>query len=202
MNKIFGSRFGKLILIPFLLLLVWIFLTLLNVMTFDTSISIWSFNHPSSSFSQISFDKLNKGDKIAGEFKAKDKNLGIVGIRFQTYIKPPYLLEDEIFFRIKEKDSKDWYYENIYRNGLVYEVPFFPFGFPQVNDSKGKTYYFEIISTKGNNNNSVSVSSRFPTLVTKYKYSKEELLDDKKLLVSFLANKIYNSMLNPDIWFS
>ncbi len=201
-KNLYQTRFGKYIIFPGVLLILWAFLTLLYIITFDTSFSIWSYNHSNSAFTKLTFNPLYKGSEIEGQFVARDNNLGIVSIRFQTFIRPPYSLEDHYIFRIKEKGSKAWYYQNIYRSGLVYDVPFFPFGFPQIANSKGKIYQFQIISLNGNPVNALEISNRRPILVSKYKYSGHELLQNKKELMSFFITKVYNAMQNPDVWFS
>jgi len=128
--------------------------------------------------------------------------LGIVSVRFQTYIRPPYNLEDQYLFKIKEKGAKNWYYKNTYRSGLIYDVPFFPFGFPQIVNSKGKVYDFEITSLNGNSVNAVSISSRYPIFQSKYKYSGHELLHNKNELTKFSIIKFYNAFKTPDVIFS
>ena len=201
-KKIYTNTVGRYLVLPLLLILFWLLFTLLFIINFDTSFSIWSYNHPNSDFTKLTFNPLYKGNKISGEFKAKDNNLGIVSIRFQTFIRPPYSLEDIYLFRIKEKGKQKWYYQNTYKSGLVYDIPFFPFGFPQIQNSKGKTYEFEVISLNGNYVNALEISDRKPILVSKYKYSREVLVRNKTALINFLFTKINNSMQNPDVWFS
>ena len=184
------------------LLALWIALTIFYVITFDTSFSIWSYNHKNSDIKNIRYDLFDKGETFKGEFTARDNNLGIVAVRFQTYIRPPYLLEDRYLFRIKEKGAKTWYYSNTYRSGLVYDVPFFPFGFPQIINSKGKTYEFEITTTNTNSVNRLSISKRYPVLQTKYKYSGKELLKNPGEMYKFILIKFTNAFKTPDVEFS
>jgi hypothetical protein len=201
-TKLYNIKIVRFIIIPFLLFAFWLFFTLLYIINFDTSFSIWSYNHSHTDFTTLSFDKLHRGDSLAGDFIARDKNLGIIALRFQTYIRPPYKYEDQFLFRFREKGSSKWYYENIYRSGLIYDVPFFPFGFPPIENSKGKHYEFEIVSLNGGNINAMSISKRQPILVTKYKYSRAELTSDKNVFSQFFAKKFYNAMLTPEVWFS
>jgi len=183
-------------------LIFWLFLTVLYVITFDTSFSIWSYNHPNSDIKNVNYSLIYKGETFKGEFTAQDNNLGIVSIRFQTYVRPPYNYEDTFLFKFKEKRSSKWYYQNTYRSGLIYDVAFFPFGFPQIVDSKGKIYDFEITSLNGNSINAVSISTRYPILQTKYKYSGHELLQNKNELAKFLIVKFTNAFETPDVIFS
>jgi hypothetical protein len=197
-NNIWKSKLFKV----FLLLFLWAFLTVWYIVTFDTSFSIWSYNHPNNDIKNLNYKLIDKGETFKGEFVAQDNNLGIIAVRFQTYIRPPYQYEDQFLFRLKEKGAKDWYYQNIYRSGLIYDVPFFPFGFPQISNSKGKTYDFEIASLNANSVNRISISKRYPILQSKYKYSKNELLHDKTTLAKFLLLKFTNAFKTPDVIFS
>ncbi len=189
-------------IIPLLLFLFWLGLTVFYIIYIDTSFSAISYNEKLSSFTYLTYNKLLKGNSVRGYFTAEDKNLGIVAVRFQTFLRPAYQDEDKLLFQIKEKGSKDWYYENKYRIGFVYDLQFMPFGFPIIHDSKGKTYEFAITSLNGNANNSVAVSNRGQILTTKYKYTKKELLQDKKLLLIFSIQKFINAMETAGVFFS
>jgi hypothetical protein len=177
-------------------------LTFFYIKNSDTSFSIWSYSHPASSISNVNYDLFRKGETFKGEFVAKDNNLGIVSIRFQTYIRPPYKDEDHLLFKFKEKGSSEWYYTNVYRTGLVYDIPFFPFGFPQIADSKGKNYEFQITPLNTDKTNQISISKRYPILQTKYKYSGHELLRNPNELRKFLIIKFTNAFKTPDLIFA
>ncbi len=201
-KKIYNTKKGKYFLIPLLLFSIWVFLSCLYIIYFDTSLSVLSYYHNKNSFINNNYNKLLAGEKISGQFKAVENNLGIVSIKFQTFIRPPYLDEDTLVFKLKEKGAKNWYYQNTYRDGLIYDVPIFPFGFPQISNSKGKTYYFEISSLNGNSENSVALSSRGQILFSKYKFSKSVLLHNKKAFAIFILEKFISAILTSDIRFS
>jgi hypothetical protein len=202
--KYFNKNIKRIIYMSIILVLLglWLVLTVLYVVNSDTSFSIWSYGHQRSDFTKLTFSPLYKGSKISGQFVAQDKNLGIVSVRFQTFIRPPFSLEDRYLFKIKEKSAKQWYYTNIYRSGFIYEIPFFPFGFPQIADSKGKSYQFEITSLNGNSVNALEISPSEPILQSKYKYSGHELLQNKVELIKFLIIKFTNAFKTPDVIFS
>ena len=61
-------------------------------------------------FSQV-YEML-KGDYVYGEFYSQYPNLGTVRVRFNTFGR---INDDELIFRIKEKSSPGWYYENKYK---------------------------------------------------------------------------------------
>jgi len=202
LKKFLRRRLAKFLLVPFLLTILWFGLTCLYIITFDTSLSVISYNHGRESFDKVTYSKLLKGDIISGHFTAAENNLGIVSIKFQTFIRPPYANEDTLVFRLKEAGSKSWYYGNSYRDGLVYEVPFFPFGFPKIANSKGKTYYFQVESLSGNVSNSVALSNRGQNLFSKYQASKSLLLHNKKELAIFIVKKFVSTLLTTDVRFS
>ena len=128
--------------------------------------------------------------------------MGIVSIRFKSLKRVAYKDEDALVFRLKEKGANNWYYENVYRSGFIYELPFLPIGFPVIKDSKGKSYYFELESLKGNSHNAMQLNDRSPVFASKYQFSKEELLADKSLFLHFIERKTLNSLSTIDVVFS
>lgn len=201
-NKFFLNKYIKFFIIPFLLLLLWFGLTSSYIIHLDTAFSLLSYNLPKTVFTHLPQDKLEKGDYVSGEFVAQENNLGILSLRFETFLRPAYQNEDLLLFQIKEKGFSNWYYKNIYRDGTIYDVPFFPFGFPIISNSKGKTYEFKIISLKGDNNNSVAVSERWQNIAAKYKFSKTELVQNKTGLLQFSIKKFFSSLETIDVLFS
>lgn len=185
-----------------ILLFVSFILTFLSIIFFDKSILVLSFNHGKNNFTSSTYTRLTKGHAIKGEFTAQENNLGIVAIRFQSFVRIPYKDEDTLIFRIKERGAADWYYENHYRSGLIYDVPFLPFGFPKIANSKNKIYDFELVSLYGNQKNGVALSNRMPNLTSRYQADKNILLKNHKELFNFLFSKLYNSFQTLDILFS
>jgi len=201
-NVILTNKIVKWLIIPLCLFGLWFILTLWNIIVFHQSFLIVSYSHSSDNFTQLTNDKLLKGEKITGEFIAQEPNLGIVGIRFKSFQRVAYKDEDALVFRLKEKSQKDWYYENTYRSGFIYDLPFLPLGFPLISDSKGKTYVFELQSLKGNEKNGVALSTREPILESKYQADKAELVASPITLLAFGAKKFFNSFDNIDIVYS
>jgi len=192
----------KWFVIPFSLLCLWFCLSFWYILIFDQSLLVISYNHSANNFSTISHTRLLAGERLSGDFIAKDNNLGAVAMRFKSFQRIPYSQEDTLVFRLKEKGQKAWYYENKYQSGLTFDVPFLPFGFPIIDESKGKEYIFELESLKGNVKNGVVLSTRDPFLVSKYKENKSEVLSNPKELVSFVFKKFFNSFNTIDILYS
>ena len=98
--------------------------------------------------------ELFKGDKLSAKFKSDYNNLGIISVLFNTHGR---INDDYLLFSIKEVGSDKWYYSNKYKVDQFQDYQYFPFGFPELSNSKGKTYQIEIESLNGTEGNSVQV---------------------------------------------
>lgn len=189
----------KNIVIPVILFAVWYIFSI----SFNAygPISVLSFPNQSKSDSiTTNYKELHKGDTVDGHFVAQENNLGILLVRFNTYAR---INSDELEFYIKEHTSKDWFYHNTYKVNQFQPNELFTFGFPIIADSQGKKYDFKLISTKGKKWDAVAVSSIDPVFVTKYQFTKSELLSSPKSFFSFFFNKKFiNSFSNWDFFVS
>lgn len=201
LNKIFKTKFYRFVIVPLLLFVLWLFLTCIYIITYDKSLTVISYFHDKENISKVN-DKILKGEIVSGEFQARENNLGIVSVKFKLFDRPRFKDEDTLLFRIKEKGARDWYHQNSYMDGLMYEVPIFPFGFPLISDSRDKTYYFEIESLRGNENNSVAVSNKGQIIFSKYYVPKDVLLSSSDEFASYITRKFVSSLLTTDLRFS
>lgn len=135
-------------------------------------------------FQNIRNKDLYQNDKIIGEFTAKHNNLGIISVNFNTHWN---INTDYLQFRIKEKDQNNWYYINKYKVDQFQNNQYFPFGFPEISNSKGKIYQIEIESLYGTPTNSVTPNQK--PFLSKYSFSRNYLLQNKNQVVPFLCNK-------------
>lgn len=199
--------FRKWVVMPVLLFLFWMILSYINLYQ-NLGITILTYNHAAKEIVTKSYSELLKGQKIIGEFRAKDNNLGIVAVRFNTYFR---INEDTVLFRIKNKKDKSWYYEYHYTTPQFQPNQYFTFGFPIIPDSEGNIYDFEIESTMGEHENAVALSPIEPIFETKYQYSKDLIVNDikhpgnffqsnntKSYAGDFLIRKTKNSFSNSD----
>ncbi len=145
--------------------------------------------HDASVFSGDSKDsaQLIAGTVLRGEFIALHDNLGTVRFRFTTFGR---LNEDSIQFRMKEKGKSEWDVINSYTTNAFVNGGMYPFGFPIVPNSKGKTYQFEIRSQKGSVGNAVGISTEYNPMATQYIYSREFLMGNIADFRNFIAEKI------------
>ncbi len=199
---IYKKKWIKWGVIPLFLFTLGSSLALLYIILLDESFLVFTHSHSRENFSSLTFSRLQKGSTVSGFFTAKANNLGILGVRLQTYSRVPYRQEDKLLFRIREKGSREWYYENIYRSGLIYDFSIFPFGFPIIQDSKGRKYEFEIKSLEGNSENSISINKREPIFVSKYQETRENLTQSPLRIPFFVLKKVENYLNNIDVQFS
>jgi hypothetical protein len=167
------------------------------------------FLNPNAKFSFLSYSDTNlaknlktepllKSIKLNGEFKAKENHLGIVLLSLKEPKGVDFENEDTLMFRIKEKGSNVWYQENTYKSGLFYGYPLFPFGFPIIDNSKNKTYIFQLESLYGTKDNAVSVNKDMPVFMSSYKIPFKEVFFSSKNLTQFVIKKIVTSFSNFD----
>lgn len=188
----------KTIIIPMILILFGIVLIWLHLIFSPYSYTVTISPH-SESMEKLLGRPLLASQKFNSSVVAKENHLGIVTVRFYL---DRLKVRNTLAFRIKEKGAADWYYENQYDTRQFYTLPFYPFGFPPIDNSKGKEYEFEIESLDGSPKNSVYISTVEPNLVLSYQYSKEELLNNHELLLYYSIHKIQNAVLYMDMGFA
>jgi len=141
---------------------------------------------------QINFPKsINKDNLFAGQqvdlvFDSCFNNLGIIEILFNNYSK---VNSDKLFFRIRESGKERWDYEAIYDTSIMDGGQYFPFGFPVINNSKGKSYDIQLQSLSGKNGDHVSISDNTKLFKAKYLYDKSFLIHNPKYIMMFIFNK-------------
>jgi hypothetical protein len=132
------------------------------------------------------FERLLADRKNDINFKAQYNNLGTVALDIDNHKK---INTDWIWFRIKEKDSMSWIYQNKYKTDQFSAGTYFPFGFPIINNSQNKEYVVEIESIFGATDNSISLNRNTPDFFITYSYPKSYLMHNKSQILPFLKNK-------------
>ncbi len=199
-NKIISNKLIGWIFIPVLLLGFWIACSL--IFNNKVGFSVLLFPQNRSLIIQVPQGKILKGEKITGNFTARENNLGLVMIKFNNYVKPDYADEDILVFSIKEKGRKSWYYKGNYHSGAFEHLTYFPFGFTPINNSKNKTYQFQLVSLNGNSSNAIELSKGNSIFQTGYQFSKRDIIGNKLFLIKFILEKIETSFTNLDFLLS
>ena len=182
------KQLALLIFIPLVLILFWILGSILTLS--NSPLSIIEVSHSASIFTTFKTGEIHKGDVINASFKAKENNLGIVAVRFNTYIR---INSDSLVFSIKQKGNKNWYYTGSYKVDQFQPNDFFTFGFPIINNSKDREYVFQLSSVKGKAGDAVALSSIEPVVLSKYQFTKQQLLANKIAIIEFAYKKIFYS---------
>ncbi len=91
---------------------------------------------------------------VRQEFVSETDEFGIVAIKFTNYLD---ISDDSLIFRIKEKNSKDWYFEYTYKVDQMQNDEFFTFGIPPITNALGKEYVFELESLSGQPDDSIGI---------------------------------------------
>jgi hypothetical protein len=187
-----NKKFKKVIIyffLPLCLLGFGLLIIAYQIFTYRTGFTVLPYVHTANYKIDPLKGNLFKGDTIKGEFLAYENNLGAIAFRIHNFHKERFIQEDIIEFRIKNKNEKKWFYKSTAKGTQFLELDLFPFGFPIIPNSKGKTYYFEIESLRGKKDNSLTFSNTAPNLITQYQFNKSELTSNKDLLESLLKNK-------------
>lgn len=137
--------------------------------------------------------ELVKGTIVHGEFTSAENNLGIVAIPVKTFNR---INKDIIVFRLKEKKSLDWLVFNKYVTDRFPTNVNFPFGFPVITDSAGKTYEFEIYSVNGLPGNAIGIGGVSHRFESQYTYTKSDLLRDRQHFINFMQRKTQSLLGN------
>ena len=111
----FEKNWVKWGLIPILLLVLGFGLAIAGILSSDEAFPVLVKRHSRQELNLFPGKKLLFGQRIQGEFKSMENNLGIVAVRFDTSQRND---NERINFRLKEKGEGDWYYENIYHSSL------------------------------------------------------------------------------------
>jgi hypothetical protein len=137
---------------------------------------------------------IMQGNSMRGEFRAIYDNLGMVKLRMRTFNR---MNTTHIRFLLREKGSNEDWVTNTYATDRFVDGLFYPFGFPVIADSKGKTYEFKLESLDGTSDDAIGVFSGYHNVATQYVFQKSILLGDRQLLKEFLFAKVKSILTDP-----
>ncbi len=175
-----------------------IVLTIITLLQSD-NLTGFSIFYPNDVIITYPRGELYKDQSIKLDLNVNENYLGQVAVRFYNYDR---INEDSVLFRIREKGSKSWYYEHIYKTDQFQPHHLFPFGFPVIHNSRDKQYQIEIISQSGKPDDAVTLSSHQPKVTSAHQYPKQELLSNPSLLIEFVVNKVKYSHVSLDTFIS
>ncbi len=135
---------------------------------------------------------LNSSKKITHRFKANHDRLGIISVYFR--IDKKNNTDSQIIFRVRRLGEKKWHYSNGYKVNRMVSDQYYPFGFPLIKDSGGKTIEFQIELIEGDNISRVWIDKTKPFFI-KYHFPLAYLKANKHVISSYVINKII-SLIN------
>ncbi|OGG01671.1 hypothetical protein A2Z33_05515 [Candidatus Gottesmanbacteria bacterium RBG_16_52_11] len=140
------------------------------------------------------FDAAGKmlfaGDKASGTFISEYDYLGSIEIPVKASLDVSYINEDTVTFRLTDDTTGILLTASDYRSGSFKNSDTYPFGFPPIENSKGKKFKFEIISNKGNSRNAIFFPDKKGDIITYYQIPASVLLRPDTFARYFLT-KLY-----------
>lgn len=143
--------------------------------------------HDSGVYTTLPLGPIVPGKSVAGEFVARENNLGTVKLKVNTFHR---MNTTDIQFTLRQKGNSEWLVVNTYDLDRFNNYLLYPFGFPPMVDSAGKTYEFEITSINGTGDNAIGLFDEYHSVATLYAYSKTTIPWDKKIK-SFLSDPYF-----------
>lgn len=192
------NKFTYLGVIPGILILFWVMGSILLNAKTNSNVLIYAQND--SKIDIVSEGLLLKGNKISGEFKARDNYLNFIQFKFDEYAKHDFAGDDVLAFRIKPVDEADWSYTSSYKTEVLENDLLFPFEFPRINNSKDVRYQFEIESMLGTNTNGVEIRKNSAEVYSGYNYPLSEITKTNATALEFISKKVVTSFTNTDFF--
>ncbi len=101
-------------------------------------------------------------------------------------------------FRLKESGRESWYYEANYNTDQFLPGKLFPFGFPIIPDSNGKTYIFEIESLRGTVGSGIFIDQNPPVFTAVSFLNRGEILNSIPKILDFATRKVVNVVADKE----
>lgn len=153
--------------------------------------------HDRDVFSSYTSEPVVEGTTIQGEFVATGDNLSTVKLRINTLNR---MNTTHITFRLRQKGSSSWQVANTYATDRMADGLLYPFGFPPIQDSKGKIYEFELTSDDGEEDNAIGVASGYHAVASLYVFTKDALIADRGKAIVFIKEKLGSMVSDPYLW--
>ena len=136
--------------------------------------------------------EMIKGDKARGSFNSGFINLGSLSLRFYNQFRSS---DDTIIVRIREMESKKWFFEESFETKQFLPHKYTTFSFPTIKDSDGKQYEFELESLRGTTGSGTLIDKKNPVFIAKsyFTYQGGKISDYPMGLISLSASES-----NPD----
>lgn len=125
---------------------------------------------------------------ITMQVDAIENGLGIIKVPFKI---KGVLPSTPLIFKVRELGTENWYHVDAINLNHLTHLPFYPFGFPPINNSKGRIYVIEVTITKAMGSEQYAVATQEKNVQTVYQFKKSIITDDVKSLFIFVFKKYY-----------
>lgn len=176
-----------------LLFLLWRVVGLGNYVSETSGLLTIQLSHKARFDQRVVNSQIIKGIKLRGKLESFQNGLGTVLLRFYNFDR---INSDELKFRIREEGDKNWYYESQVNVDQFLPDEYFTFGFPVIENSKGKIYEFEIESVRGTPGDAVAISRFLPQIASRYQFKKDEIKGNFGLIGYIVAVKFLNMLVD------
>jgi len=191
-KKIFRYITPEVFIITVLLFFVWLFFSFFSISS-NFGLRTLTMDYTTKNFIDFNEQEITANRKISAFFLAKENYLGMVLIRFNTFQR---INSDTLLFKLKENNKKTWYYQNYYKVDQFQPGQLFTFGFPIINNSKGKNYQIEIQSMHGKKGDAVAIYPAFPVMTVKYQFPKKQIISNPAELIYLFYKKFISSFFD------
>lgn len=137
---------------------------------------------------------LVRGIVVRGEFRAAYDDLGMVKLRIRTYNR---INTTHLRFEIREKGKGAVWATNEYATDRFEDGLLYPFGFPLIADSKGRTYEFSLESLDGTPDNAIGIVSGYHDVASQYVFTKSQILSGSGQILSFIRERALRTLTDP-----
>ncbi len=148
-------------------------------------------------FTSYTKGPITAGTKIRGEFVAGTDNVSTVKLRINTFNR---MNTTRITFRLRPKGTSSWQVANTYATDRMADGLLYPFGFPPIPDSKGKTYEFELTTEDGEPDNAIGIANGYHAVAVQYVFTKDALTADRGKAIVFIKEKFESMVSDPYLW--
>ena len=143
---------------------------------------------------------LLENNKIQGKFLANEDNLGIVTMKINHIgpINHDRGIQEKkdaniLIFRMREVGNKTWYHESQHIAWKISSEKPYPFGFPQIANSRNIWFEFELESKGASVDDYSIVVDPGKNFRSVYKTSKSLLVHNPLLIIPIVWNKVYGA---------
>jgi peptidoglycan/LPS O-acetylase OafA/YrhL len=185
---ILGSVLGIYLLATFA-----VYSSSLNFFSISSSISKKSIISPKAQEKEIF---LSSTAPLIFEIEADQNRLGVITMRSLRIDAKSGNEMQTLQFYIKEKDAKEWYASSNYSLDYFEKEVEFPFGFPQIENSKGKKYIVQLSVANPKSTETLKIYS--DDIAAVYPVDKKELLKNPANIFQFFIMKLSTIVNNAE----